>query len=294
MGNKEYVFLTCEDFTVSHEKFDLIKDKNFEMLKTSPQPNAADLGRYYESEAYISHTDANRSLFDKIYQVVKNHTIKQKLKLINSFQTEEKTILDIGCGTGDFLKFCQQNNWSVTGIEPNKQAQDLALKKLKIGENKILIYDRIEILIQKPNEKFDIISMWHVLEHVPNLEAYISFLKQLLKPNGTLIIAVPNYKSYDAAYYGKFWAAYDVPRHLWHFSKSAIEQLFLKSDLQLKKILPMKFDSYYVSLLSEKYKNGSSNPLKAFYTGFISNLRAGGTKEYSSLIYILNNKNKAI
>jgi len=125
------------------------------------------------------------------------------------------------------------------------------------------------------------------LEHVPNLDKYISFLKKLLTPNGTLIIAVPNYKSYDAKYYGKFWAAYDVPRHLWHFSQKSIQQLFLKFDLELVKTIPMKFDSYYVSLLSEKYKSGISNPIKAFYIGFLSNFKASSSKEYSSLIYVL-------
>ena len=245
------------------------------------------LAAYYESEEYISHTDANKSLFDKVYQNVKNYTIRQKLNLINSFRTEEKNLLDIGCGTGDFLHFCQQNNWKVTGVEPNKNARDLAIEKLDLDNS---ISESVEVLMKDQSKRFDVITMWHVLEHVPNLEAYISYLKKLLKPNGRLIIAVPNYKSYDAKYYGKFWAAFDVPRHLWHFSQKSIQLLFLKFDMELENTLPMKFDSYYVSLLSEKYKSGSSNPLKAFYIGFLSNWKASSSTEYSSLIYILKNK----
>ncbi len=290
MENKKSIFLTCTDFTVTNEKFDLLLDKENEMLITSPQPKESDLGKYYESGDYISHTDAKKSMFDKVYQVVKNYTIRQKLHLINSFQTEEKTLLDIGCGTGDFLTFCQQNDWDVTGIEPNNSARSLAINKVNEVEGKKKIFDQIEILISDSTKKFDVITMWHVLEHVPNLEEYISFLKQLLKPKGTLIIAVPNYKSYDAKHYGKFWAAYDVPRHLWHFSQKSIQHLFSKFNFELVKILPMKFDSYYVSLLSEKYRSGSSNPLKAFHIGFMSNLKAGCSKEYSSLIYILKRK----
>ncbi len=288
MTNKKQTYITCKDFTVSNEQFDLLLDKEREMLITSPQPKMEDLGKYYESEDYISHTDANRSLFDKVYQLVKNHTIKQKLQLINSFQTEEKTILDVGCGTGDFLNYCKQNNWKVTGVEPNEQARNFAENKLTSEENSLL-FESVEIMMTSKNKQFDVITLWHVLEHVPNLEEYLSYLKKLLKPHGRLIIAVPNYRSYDAKYYGKYWAAFDVPRHLWHFSRKSISQLFLKFDLELIKTLPMKFDSYYVSLLSEKYKSGSSNPLKAFYIGFISNVKARSSKEYSSLIYILKN-----
>jgi len=290
MESKKSTYLTCKDYTVSNEEFDLLLDENLEMLITSPQPKKEDLAGYYESEDYISHTDSNRSLFDKVYQKVKNYTIKKKLHLINSFQTEEKTILDIGCGTGDFLYFCQQNNWKISGIEPNKNARELAVEKLGLNNS---IAESVEILLEDQSKKFDVITMWHVLEHVPNLEAYISFLKQMLKANGRLIIAVPNYKSYDAKYYGRFWAAFDVPRHLWHFSQKSIRQIFSKFDLELVNTLPMKFDSYYVSLLSEKYKSGSSNPLKAFYIGFLSNRKASRSTEYSSLIYIIKNKKQA-
>jgi len=286
MESKKRKHLTCTDFTVSNEKFDLILDENLEMLVTSPQPKKENLAAYYESEEYISHTDANKSLFDKVYQNVKNYTIRQKLNLINSFRIEEKNLLDIGCGTGDFLHFCQQNNWKITGVEPNKNARDLAIEKLDLDNS---ISESVEVLMKDQSKRFDVITMWHVLEHVPNLEAYISYLKKLLKPNGRLIIAVPNYKSYDAKYYGKFWAAFDVPRHLWHFSQKSIKLLFFKFDMELENTLPMKFDSYYVSLLSEKYKFGSSNPLKAFYIGFLSNWKASSSTEYSSLIYILKN-----
>ena len=131
--------------------------------------------------------------------------------------------------------------------------------------------------------------MWHVLEHVPNVENQIAQLKRLLKPHGTIFIAVPNFKSYDANYYGNFWAAYDVPRHLWHFSKTAIQKLFAKQNLKLIKILPMILDSFYVSLLSEKYKTGKMNFVKAFYIGLLSNIKAKQNLEYSSHIYVIKN-----
>ena len=131
--------------------------------------------------------------------------------------------------------------------------------------------------------------MWHVLEHVPNLQEYIANLKRIVKPTGTIIIAVPNYKSYDAKYYNRFWAAYDVPRHLWHFSKTSIKRLFLDVDMELKKVKPMWFDSFYVSLLSEKYKNGKMSFVKGFFIGFVSNVSGLFNKEFSSHVYIIKN-----
>ena len=138
-------------------------------------------------------------------------------------------------------------------------------------------------------KKFDVITLWHVLEHVENLKNTIKFLKGLLLPGGRIVVAVPNYKSYDAEFYKEYWAAYDVPRHLWHFSQKAIRKLFLEAEMVVEETLPMKFDSYYVSLLSEKYKTGKSNPIKAFYRGFLSNRSAKSTTEYSSLIYVIKN-----
>lgn len=286
MNNKKEKFLTCQDHTVTNEKFDLILDDKLEMLVTYPKPSDEGLDKYYKSEAYISHTDANTSFFDKVYQAVKNYTIKRKIKLINSLNTESRTILDIGCGTGDFLESCIKNGWNINGVEPNEGARNLAIKKTEIS-----IYADIEEILKLNDVKFDVITMWHVLEHIPNLKDYILILNKILKPKGTLIIAVPNYKCYDATYYGKFWAAYDVPRHLWHFSQKSIKVLFSKVDLQVVKILPMKFDAYYVSLLSEKNRSGYSNPIQAMYRGFLSNFRASKNKEYSSLIYLIKRQN---
>jgi len=281
MNSKKELFLNCKDYTVSNKQFDLLYNKNLDMLETSPQPLGEELASYYESEDYISHTDSKKSITDKLYQTVKSIALKKKLSLLNSFKTAEKNVLDIGCGTGDFLLTCKNNHWNVVGVEPNKNARELAETKLNTK-----IYGGLNEL---SSIQFDVITLWHVLEHVPDLETYISKLKLLLKPSGVLVVAVPNYKSYDAMYYKQFWAAFDVPRHLWHFSKKSIQLLFSKQQLEVEKILPMKFDSFYVALLSEQYKKGTNNFIKAFYVGLVSNLKAIRTKEYSSLIYVMKN-----
>jgi len=278
-------YLSVKDHSVSGEEFRLLYNEELDMLETSPQPSVERLSEYYNSEDYISHTDSKRNIFEKVYHIIRNISLKRKLRLINSFNTEEKHLLDIGCGTGDFLETALKAKWKVVGIEPNEQARQIANAKTDKAVFKI------EHLKDLKENSFDVITLWHVLEHLPNLEMHISLLRYLLKPNGRLVIAVPNFKSYDAKYYKNFWAAYDVPRHLWHFSKTSISNLFIKENIVLEHILPMHFDAYYVSLLSEKYKSGWMNPIKSFWIGFNSNLKATRSKEYSSHIYVLKHKN---
>jgi 2-polyprenyl-3-methyl-5-hydroxy-6-metoxy-1,4-benzoquinol methylase len=276
-------YLTVKDHSVSGEVFQLLYDDEFDMLITSPQPSEDELPKYYKSQDYISHTDTQRNLFEKLYHFIRRISLKEKLKLINLFFSEEKILLDIGCGTGEFLKIAQQNNWTVFGIEPNEKARSIANKKTNNSVSDI------EKLSNFKPQSFDVITLWHVLEHLPRLEEHISILKSLLKSNGTLIITVPNYKSYDAKYYKEFWAAYDAPRHLWHFSQSSISKLVVKENMQVFKTLPMKFDSYYVSLLSEKYKSGSMNIFNALRIGWLSNFKARQSTEFSSLIFCVKN-----
>jgi 2-polyprenyl-3-methyl-5-hydroxy-6-metoxy-1,4-benzoquinol methylase len=280
IANKKH-FLTVKDFSVSKEIFELYRDEDLDMLITFPQPSLENLGKYYESEDYISHTDSKRSLFEKAYHFVKSIALKNKLNLINTLQADKGKILDIGAGTGDFLSVAKQDGWEAVGVEPSEKAKVIATKK---GIS--FVNETAELL----DHSCDVITMWHVLEHVPDLDAQIMELKRILKPNGSLIVAVPNFKSFDAKHYQNFWAAYDVPIHFWHFSKKAIQMLFEKESMELVQVLPMKFDSFYVSLLSEKYKTGKMNYIKAIIIGLKSNWKAKRTLEYSSHIYVLKNK----
>lgn len=273
-------YLDVKDHSISKEEFRLLRDESIDLVFTYPQPNEEKLPSYYESEDYISHTDGNRSLFEKAYQFVKNIALKKKLTLINEFQPSKGVLLDIGTGTGDFLSQAKQNGWQIIGVEPNEKARNIALSK-----NVPFIEDTSQL----EDNTIDVVTMWHVLEHVPDVNAQIKELKRLLKPTGTIVVAVPNFNSYDAKHYGEFWAAYDVPRHLWHFSRLSIEKLFEREKLQLVETRPMLFDAFYVALLSEKYKTGKMNYLKAFLVGLQSNWKARTTNEYSSHIYIIKN-----
>lgn len=271
--------IKTKDYSVSQEFFTLQYNEEYHLYETTPIPE--NLEKYYESEAYISHTDASESLLDKLYQTVKRIALALKTKLILKYSHKNATVLDIGCGTGSLVAFLNEQKINAVGFEPNKNARDLAVKK------GVTCYDSFEKLA---NQKFDVISMWHVLEHVPNYDEQFKTIKKLLNDNGIVVIAVPNFESYDAYYYKRFWAAFDVPRHIWHFSEKSINKIADQHNFKLKKVKPMWFDAFYVSLLSEKYKNKKLNFVKAFGVGLLSNLKAIKNGQFSSKIYILEQK----
>lgn len=272
-------FLNCKDHLVSRETFKIASCNHCGLKITTPFPKEEDIAKYYESEEYISHSNSKRGLMNFLYQIARNYTISRKIKLIKSLTGNDKIkILDIGCGTGEFLSGCQKSGWIVSGTEPNSKARMYAKTKYEIS-----LYEKESSI----NNTFDVITMWHVLEHTKNLGERILSIKKLLKDSGTIIIAVPNYLCYEAHLYSEFWAAYDVPRHLYHFTPNTITMLMHNYGFNIKKTLPMKLDAFYISMLSEKNKYGKINYFRAFINGMKSNLKASKDKNYSSLIYVI-------
>jgi ubiquinone/menaquinone biosynthesis C-methylase UbiE len=268
---------SVNDFSVSHEKFNLDWNQQHDMLITVPQPPLDRLSSYYQSEDYISHTDHARTFIEKCYQFVKRFTLKQKAKLLLR-NNIKGTVLDVGSGTGDFLHVINQFGFQGVGFEPGEKPRQKAIEK------GIRFIDDLTVI---ERESIDAITLWHVLEHIPDYEDQLKLFQEILKPGGVLIIAVPNFKSFDAKHYHKYWAAYDVPRHLWHFSEPAIKRLAIENGLQWVATKPMWFDSFYVSMLSEKYQLGKSNFISAFIVGLFSNIKAVFSGEFSSKIYLL-------
>lgn len=277
-------FLVVQDKSVTQESFVIVQCENCGFKFTNPRPDETSIGKYYESEDYISHSDTNKGILSKAYKIVRSIAIKDKVELINRVASQKGNILDYGCGTGYFLAACQKDGWQVEGFEPNSTANNLAAEILgKEVENKTLE--------EFNNDQFDVITLWHVLEHIHTLNETFQKLYRLLKPNGAFIIAVPNSDSLDAKKYGENWAAYDVPRHLYHFNQATMKRFLKKHKLVLEDTKPMKYDAYYVSLLSEKYKAGKTNMLSSVTSGFKSNYYASkNNQDYSSLIYIARKK----
>lgn len=274
-------FMVCSDHTVSRETFNIVECDSCGFKFTNPRPEPSQLGKYYKSEEYVSHSNTKKGFINSTYQTVRKYTLMKKLQLISKFY-KTGSILDIGCGTGEFLNTCKNAKWNTTGIEPDADARKMAIDNYGLN-----VLEESELANLK-DESFDIISMWHVLEHVPNLNERVQELKRLIKPNGVIIIAVPNCSSLDAKIYKENWAAYDVPRHLYHFIPKDIDALFKKYEMKVFRILPMIFDSFYVSMLSEKIKTGKTNIIRSTWNGLRSNLSAMRSgKTYSSQIYLI-------
>lgn len=276
--------LETKDYTVSGDTFPIWHCSSCSFQFTQDIPTQDVIGKYYQSADYISHSETKKGLVNSLYHRVRKRTLKGKRKLIESVAGKKNgKILDIGCGTGSFLSVMKQNRWEVKGLEPDEQA------RIKAKELYGLTIEPIDTFFNLLPQSFDVITMWHVLEHVHELHRYITQLKSLLTPGGRLLIAVPNYTSTDAGHYKKFWAGYDVPRHLYHFSPQSMQLLIEQHGLKIESIKPMWFDSFYVSMLSEKYKSGKLNLLKAGYNGLKSNLIALLQRQKcSSLIYIIS------
>lgn len=284
-GSKQFQnFLKTRDFFLTREEFTIQKCSQCGFLLTNPRPETDKIGNYYNSPDYISHSDNNKNLFDVVYKTVRKYTHHRKYLLVKK-NTDGNAILDIGCATGEFLNEFKKRGWTTQGVEPSKKAQYFARENYGIEVNDECAVDDF------PTNSFDVITMWHVLEHVANLQERILQIKRILKKNGILIIAVPNSNAPDAKIYENYWAAYDVPRHLYHFSKSSIRALFKKYNFEIQEVLPMRLDAFYVSILSEKYKRGKNNYLKAILNGLRSNCQARRGNNYSSLIFVIKNKN---
>ncbi|UOQ66291.1 class I SAM-dependent methyltransferase [Hymenobacter volaticus] len=273
--------LVVEDKSVSKESFAIQQCEACTFQFTNPRPDAAHIGRYYESDDYVSHNSGAAGVINQAYKVARFFTMRRKVAMLNKLAPRKGRLFDYGCGTGHFLAAAKSNGWQIAGWEPNARAREEASERAgqPIGTESLTSFER---------GSFDAITLWHVLEHVHELNETLQQLISLLKPDGVLLIAVPNVDSLDAQHYRQDWAAYDVPRHLYHFSEKTMTQLLKKHKLTVLETLPLSLDAYYVSMLSEKHRaergGGLVSVLKA---GYKSNQYAAQHEgQYSSLIYV--------
>jgi len=271
--------IELKDLFLTQEPFKILECKDCGLLYTTPRPNKDEIGKYYKSDEYYSHQENKEGFIPKVYEKVKSINLKNKYTIATE-KTRKGKILDIGCGVGDFLHTMEQHGWEGTGVEPSEEAKAIAKKRIKA---QLLSSEEQENLTEG---SFDVITMWHVLEHVDALRWQIQQLYRLCKPGGRIIIALPNYKSYDGQYYKAAWAAYDVPRHLNHFNEETIIKIFEESHLKHIKTEKLHWDAYYISYMSEKYLHHSLPLLRGAIKGMISNCKARKSGEWSSLVYV--------
>ncbi len=270
-------FLSVQDHFLTQENFDLYRDESAGVLKTVPQPE--NIESYYESEDYLSHDDSQDSFFAKCYQFAKIWNLRSKKSLIGKYAVDGK-ILDIGAGVGDVVGVLKKSGYDAIGYEPSKKARLFAARK------GIELLDQTDSIL--PNS-IKVISMYHVLEHVPDYKKQIDLIYNWLQEDGYLILALPNYNSFDAKWFKSYWAGYDVPRHLFHFNKLAVGNVF-QNKFKLISTKPMWFDSLYVSILSARYQKRKVPFIYGICIGLISNFAALFSKEPSSLVYVLKKR----
>lgn len=284
-SEKAQINLWLKDEFLTKEDFHICECLNCGLLYTMPRPDKDKIGAYYKSEAYYSHQENKKGFIPKVYERVKSINLKHKYRLATNGMQPGK-LLDIGCGVGDFLHTAEMHGWECIGVEPSEDAKAIAQKRMK---GKIIVSEELEGF---PDGAFDVITMWHVLEHVDDLKWQVAQLQRLVKPSGRVVIAVPNYKSYDGQFYKEHWAAYDVPRHLNHFNRITLSKTFKTSGLELVMMDKLKWDAYYISYLSEQYRHHSLPLVRGLYRGFISNCKARRSGEWSSLVYVFERKTR--
>lgn len=276
--------LSAKDYTVSEKRFNILLCKDCTLAFTQDVPSQEEIGPYYKAETYISHSDTNKGLINKLYHLVRKRTLSGKRLLVEDFTGAKKgRVLDIGCGTGAFLNEMKTAGWDALGLEPDADARAMAKKLFDIEA-----LPSPELFSLVPGS-YDAVTMWHVLEHVHQLHDYVEKIHEIIKPAGKFFVAVPNYTAADAKKYKEFWAAYDVPRHLYHFSPKSMQMLMKQHGFKMVELKPMWYDSFYVSMLSEQYKNGGSqNLIGAVISGLSSNVSAfNSTDKCSSVIYVM-------
>ena len=283
-NHEKNIFLDGQDYFLTQKKFDIVECSSCGFRFTNPRPTVESAETYYQTDDYISHGTQESGIVPMLYGIARHFALRSKFGIVKRY-SPGKAILDIGCGTGEFLNYCQRKGLWCTGVEPSVKARKFAETTYRLDVKPDFL-NGID-----PSVRFDCITLWHVLEHIHKLDETLKKLSRLLNKDGVLILALPNSNSYDAQYYGKFWAAYDLPRHIYHFTRESLTKLADKYNLSCQNVIPLKLDAYYISILSEKYKRGSTNYFQAFIRGLISNQKAGNPKiGHSSEIYILKSK----
>jgi 2-polyprenyl-3-methyl-5-hydroxy-6-metoxy-1,4-benzoquinol methylase len=286
-GKSVSSLFTVKDHFFSGEEFEILGCKDCSLSYTLNAPDETEIAKYYKSDEYISHSDTKKGITNRLYHIARSWMLGKKSRIVEKMVVRKKgSLLDIGCGTGYFASHMVKKGWTCCGIETDKDARKYAedVKGLDVfGPEKLSGFTSGE---------FDVVTLWHVLEHLPHPKDILKEISRLLDSKGLCIIALPNTDSYDAKFYGKDWAAWDVPRHLWHFNRSSFIKLIEDSDLSLKSVRRMPLDSFYISILSERYLGSRWSFLKGITIGKIGWIFSWFNRSRSSsLIYILKKEN---
>lgn len=256
--------LTCRDTLTRLGDFTIASCADCGFRFTNPYPSPDDIHAFYASDDYTPVTNSTRGLLNKGYHLARRVMLRAKRRLVRRLARRATgTLLDIGCGTGEFPATMKQGGWDVQGVEPFAPARDSAATRFGIPVTDL----PGQALL--PGHAYDVITLWHVLEHAHDIHHSMAEIARLLKPGGLALIGIPNCASWDAQFYGPDWAAYDTPRHLHHFTPATLGRLAGQHGFRVTSLHPLLFDPLYIPLLSEKTSPAPCYP-RGLYAAAVS------------------------
>lgn len=275
-------YLRVRDHSISGEYFPIWRCADCTFTFTQDAPGPEEIGPYYKSENYISHSDNKEGLVNRLYHRARTYMLERKFDLVDRL-AKGKVLLDVGTGTGYFPHHMQTRGYRVTGVEIDADARAYGSEKFGLD-----VHPPTYLREGATPGHYDVITLWHVLEHLYTPREDLRRFHELLKPDGVLVIAVPNLESADAAAFGADWAAYDVPRHLWHFSPATLGKLAAQAGFEVTETHQMPLDPFYVSIMSSRYRSGGGGLLTGGVRGLQSFLTGWrDARRGSSVIYVL-------
>lgn len=274
------------DHLVSGDSFLIRRCNACSFCFTCDTPSEKEIDRYYLSEDYISHSDKRLSLTDRLYHLARSCMLGRKHRLVTAVTRKKTgTLLDAGSGTGYFASYMQQRGWKVTGIELSEQARNYSASRFGITAV------APAALMNMPARSADCITFWHVIEHLYDPAMWMREAGRILKDDGKCLIALPNLASADAKWFGRRWAALDVPRHLWHFTPATMTRFVSDNGFTCNKIRSLPLDVFYISVLSYRNRGCRLSLIRGLMTGALLSVSSFFRKYgASSLIYELSKK----
>jgi len=286
-------YLNCRDRFdgPGSRQFRLVRCLGCGLIYLSPRPPEEETESFYQADGYDPFITLSKpkSTVEKLYSVSRRFTLRWKAKLVHKLVNKGGSILDLGCSTGEFL-LCLREDYKVEGIEPEARAARFAREHFGLNAHTGTLDTTIAGLEQAP---YDLITMWHVLEHIPNPVSAITQLKTLLKPGGSILFALPNIGSADAGFYGEQWVALDTPRHLWHFTPASLDKLMAKCGFKRVQSGMLPLDTFYNCLMSEQLVIKQKGKIQLILTPIrlplfvtLSIIKGLFTGKHSGLFYI--------
>jgi SAM-dependent methyltransferase len=200
-------------------QFDLMQCNGCGLMYLNPQLTPEELAPYYP-EDYEPHVGTKKERLGWLRRIDYRYGVEKRYRAIMRYHPRPGRMLDVGCGPGAFLDGMREHGWEVEGIEPGIRPATYASEELGLQVRNTTLEDA-----DLEPASFDLVTMWNVLEHLSDPQRALRRIREALRPDGLLVFAIPSVMSYDLLVFGKYWAGYDLPRHLFIFPPATLERM---------------------------------------------------------------------